>query len=463
MSYFTETRNLIVICLMPVLLVTGCAVGVPPTLTPALTTMALPTYTPQLSATELPTTTSTLTITSTPTITPTPTISPTPTITPTPPATPIAGAGTVLLPCNISGDARWAEYQYDLATSKLDLLSEIPEDNKSWIMSQMQVGGLSRTQSQQYVQLMPDEWNKDCCLRFLGATKDGSVALFHKLGPTTHDPIYIYWLSLKGESRVLYTDPSSGMPQENVYNPKHELIAIRQPLKQRDTILIFDIANGTAFDLTPSSSGDNGPWRVNFSPDGESITYSDNDGTWITSLTGEDRKLLIKNGFDADISPDGKQVVYGSKPNIRYMGSGELYVANIDGTNPQPLLDPKTHTAVRGESPQWVPNIDRQQIVYTGVYGLGFDYNLIDAVTHSKKNLLPYQTRFFSTPGEVYTWSPDGLWFLKSHITSGGEAVKSYLCSIDAKKCVLLDPDGPEGAGGCGTGDAGTGGWRFLP
>jgi hypothetical protein len=397
------------------------------------------------------------------------TITPFPTATLLPTPTPIGGVSHLLIACDYDGPPYTGYFEYNIPTNNFKHLSDFVFDKKEYLRMMFQLRGLSEEQAQNIINQMPKEfvevvgweqWQESSGDILLGFTIDRKIAILEHFGPKIFDPKYIYWLSTDGETKTLYnfTNPAKASDiQEIVYNPKYEMVAITFYDGARNLILLINLKEGTLLDLAPNSTKINMPYRVNFTPDFESITYSDKQGTWICPFTGENCKLLIENGFDADISPDGNQIVYETK----YAGQGDLWISNIDGTNPTPLINSEDNSPIQGESPQWVPNVEKSQIVYTNTViekinekrRWSESYELYDLNKKTNTTIKPSELYALKGFGQVFTWSPDGLWFLGNLISYEGEWMNqfpsSYICSIESQSCTLLDSNGDAPSGRC--------------
>jgi Tol biopolymer transport system component len=126
-------------------------------------------------------------------------------------------------------------------------------------------------------------------------------------------------------------------------------------------LFIVDVETGVTTRLTdlPDISSDAYYMAPTYTPDGEAILFSmpRRDGAnvdlWSVPATGGDPTLVRRNAVFADVSPDGRQIGY---VELRSEGPGDLFVAQVDGSDPRRLADGVNL------SPRWSP--DGTMIVY---------------------------------------------------------------------------------------------------
>ena len=156
-------------------------------------------------------------------------------------------------------------------------------------------------------------------------------------------------------------DPTgvSGATQA-VISPDGRSIAYVQVVDWNDVskgagLFIRDIAGGAARRLTPDAMGVGQP---RFSPDGKTILVSSGfegrgtgTGLALVPVAGGAPTRIHPDGFDADWSPDGSQIVF----KVYRAGTGhnnELHVIDADGSHESTLWIGDGSTA---ETPDWGP------------------------------------------------------------------------------------------------------------
>jgi Tol biopolymer transport system component len=157
-------------------------------------------------------------------------------------------------------------------------------------------------------------------------------------------------------------------------------------------------------------------YRVIWLPDGNRIAVVDNDQKWqyVNVLTGEITSLdeWNFNGDYVSLSHDGTRVAYIVRTDPYQPDSpAEIYIQNIDGSNPYQL----TNTGWIITNPVWSPNDSQIAFLSSNEYGPG--QNAIYAINLDGSNLHePILTNLH--PFSI-AWSPDG----KSLAVIAGEMV----------------------------------------
>lgn len=171
-----------------------------------------------------------------------------------------------------------------------------------------------------------------------------------------------------------------------------------QPVASPETTTLTPVAT-TILTITPTAE----PFP------GKIVFYSDRDGNpeiYSMSLDGsESTRLTNDPGFDDSpaVSPDGTQIVFLTArhdpnpqfPDLKY----EIYLMNIDGSNPRRL----TNTQPAEDHPAWSP--DGNQILFDADYDEDGFYEIYTINTDGT-NLTRLTSNAFND--QFAEWSPDG-------------------------------------------------------
>jgi len=152
------------------------------------------------------------------------------------------------------------------------------------------------------------------------------------------------------------------------------------------------------------------------------IAYGTRAGDiWVMHADGSHRRRLTRSGkgvdFDPDLSPDGKHVVFRSSrgryaPDRYHIGLEAIRVVDV-GTRRERQIQP--HTG--GLFPAWSP--DGTAIAFSGLHPGPEPVDTIQLMRPDGNSLVD-----LGMPGEVATWSPDGMRLaLASHPGDGNWAV----------------------------------------
>jgi TolB protein len=208
---------------------------------------------------------------------------------------------------------------------------------------------------------------------------DGSQVIFSAFDP----PVQVWVVGIEGGDQELLSTDCSGIPAECMdaapaYSPDGKRIAFVRATETSSVLAIRDLASGdvTILDSTRSSSSNVWLDEPSWSPDSQIVYHKvihddaldkvvDTD-IFIVNADGSGlHELALPDGTpwgDADWSPDGSRIVFGSYP-IRAGfagGNAEVYSVRPDGTDLQQL----THLGVGSGAPSWTP--DGAHIFYWG-------------------------------------------------------------------------------------------------
>jgi TolB protein len=200
---------------------------------------------------------------------------------------------------------------------------------------------------------------------------DGSHVIF-----SAYDaPVQVWEASIDGGDPELLSTDCSGVPAECMdadpsYSADGKRIAFVRATETSSAIAIRDLTSGavTILDSTQVSSSDVWLAQPSWSPDGTQIVYHKvvhdpaqdkftDSSIFIVNADGSGlHELALPSDTpwgDADWSPDGTRIVFGSYP-IHEFGSGEAEVYSVrpDGTDLQQL----TSLGVGSGAPSWTPD-----------------------------------------------------------------------------------------------------------
>ncbi|NNE97617.1 MAG: serine/threonine-protein kinase, partial [Pyrinomonadaceae bacterium] len=150
-----------------------------------------------------------------------------------------------------------------------------------------------------------------------------------------------------------------------------------------------------------------------FSPDGEYIYFvkrssdSSSDLYRIPTLGGNPQKIMEGKITDVSISPDGKRISYRRYEGIyTSMARGSAYIADIDGSNQQEILNLEDIESIFLGLGNWSPDGTKLSLIFprdedgSGNTGL-FD---ITDLTRNRKERLEL------VHNELWTWADEPLW-----------------------------------------------------
>jgi Tol biopolymer transport system component len=162
-----------------------------------------------------------------------------------------------------------------------------------------------------------------------------------------------------------------------------------------------DLARGEPFQVT---RGDRPAHRPRWAPEGDRIVFDVPDqGIWSLPASGGAPRRLLREGFNPNLSRDGKRLVYETWDR--------LWIAASDGSAARPLTG--EHFYLAYQSPAMSP--DGRQVVFfvssSGPYG---DLWLVPAAGGEAHQL----THDVAEGGDP-VWTPDGRWILYSSDRSG--------------------------------------------
>ena len=210
---------------------------------------------------------------------------------------------------------------------------------------------------------------------------DGTLVAFAAYDP----PIQIWQVGIDGGDPELLTTDCSGQPSECMesspaYSNDGRRMAFVRSSETSSVLAIRDLASGEVTILEATRQTSSAIWdsEPSWSPDDQQIVYHDvhhddaldknvDASIYIINADGTGlHELAVLPGTpvgDAEWSPDGSQIVFGSCPIEDFNGDcvdTSVYTARPDGTDVQ-LLTP---TGVGYGAPSWTP--DGAHIMYWG-------------------------------------------------------------------------------------------------
>lgn len=223
------------------------------------------------------------------------------------------------------------------------------------------------------------------------------------------EPGRIQIINADGTGQTKLTQGESIIDDDPVYSPDGSKIAFSRRSGFRTEICTMN-ADGTNVVTVISGAGDPETHNAqpSWSPDGTKFVFTSNRShpgkfeIWIASADGSGlvrvttSVQLTSEIFSADTdpawAPDGTKIAFASNREGPGLTDTELYVINVDGSNPVKL----TSNALDDRMPAWSP--DSQRIAFVISNGVG-----IHIINRDGTNLVPVIT-FSAWPA----WSPDG-------------------------------------------------------
>ena len=190
--------------------------------------------------------------------------------------------------------------------------------------------------------------------------------LAYAFGSTDHGATDVYVMNADGgDQHSVMSD--GGVNTQPAWSPDGKRIAFARFGAQRG-IAVIPAGGGTPTQLTRSAGSVYDGYPA-WSPDGKSIAFTrvlittdvahQQQAIYVVSAEGTGLKKLIDSGGTPAWSPDGDRIAYTS---IRDQNgrtcfqacttSGEIYIANADGSNPRRL----TNSPADDRSPTWSPD-----------------------------------------------------------------------------------------------------------
>jgi len=152
--------------------------------------------------------------------------------------------------------------------------------------------------------------------------------------------------------------------------------------------------------------------RPRWTADGQRIIYSvDSDGIWSVASLGGSPRQLVGHGWNPDISPDGRALVFERR--------WEIWTSMADGTDARELPALKHgYLAYYGDAwPTFSPD-GKQIALFLGEKGQHGDYWVVSAVGGEPRRL-----SFDVAEGGAPAWTPDGKSIVVSSARAGSRTL----------------------------------------
>ncbi|HEY6930825.1 MAG TPA: protein kinase, partial [Thermoanaerobaculia bacterium] len=174
------------------------------------------------------------------------------------------------------------------------------------------------------------------------------------------------------------------------------------------------------------TSGDFDDIQPAFSPDGQSIVFVRSRETkrrlepgdvfgiyeggdvWSIDVASGRETELVRNGFNPDFSPDGKQIALDAS----WAGPRRIWLVDAQGHNPQQLTTDQSET-VDHVRPRWSP--DGRRVAFQNIERTKFDVRVVDLAS---KSLTWITNDLYRDIDPV--WSPSGRFIYFSSDRTGG-------------------------------------------
>jgi len=192
------------------------------------------------------------------------------------------------------------------------------------------------------------------------------------------------WPSLSPDGRMIaFVSDAGGMPQ----------------------VWIKEISSGDPVQIT---FGDLPAVRPRWSPQGNHIIFSRRGGgIWSVPILGGEPRQVVRDGLNADVSPDGQRLAFER--------AGRLFIAGIDGLGVSELpLEPRRLVEHFGDSwPTFSPD-GRSIAVFLGEQGRYGDYWIVPSDGSE-----PRRVTADLQEGGAPAWTPDGMALIVASARSG--------------------------------------------
>jgi Tol biopolymer transport system component len=232
-----------------------------------------------------------------------------------------------------------------------------------------------------------------------------------------------------GTPRQITSDP--GWESEPALSPDGSLIAYASNASGNPDIWIIDAKGGSPLRLTDDPAADRSPaWF----PDGSSLAFvSDRGGEtaiWRVPRLGGSAVLLVPNGADPALSPDGARIAF-TRPNANH--DSRIFVAPVENPSRAVALTDDAGGHWDHAKPAWSP--DGRTICYADARNLW----LVDVQAGRARRL----TSGDSSDREP-TWSSDGRFVLFTSYREGTHALWRIAAGGGVPERLTLGA-GPEG------------------
>jgi Tol biopolymer transport system component/DNA-binding winged helix-turn-helix (wHTH) protein len=227
--------------------------------------------------------------------------------------------------------------------------------------------------------------------------------------------VYTSWIG--GEQNVWITDPNGGSPkqltshagfnEQPVVSPDGRYIVFLSNRNNHEHLWRVDIDGRNPIELTHGTSDR----QATFTPDGQAIIYRTLVPPSLRRVSingGQETTFLAKASFDPNVSPDGKTVACGYRPQPA--AKNQIALIDASGGEPKTVHDfPACYGRMR-----WMP--DGNGLAYAArQQGVGNIW--VQPLDGSAPKQL---THWSANPIFSFGWSPDGKWlaYASGSITS---------------------------------------------
>lgn len=231
----------------------------------------------------------------------------------------------------------------------------------------------------------------------------------------------IYIMNVDGSEIVQVTN--NEFPDfDPALSPDGTQIVFSSERNSKNEVYIINVDGGGETQLT----FDNGALAPAWSPSGQWITFSEDDGIYIMRPDGSELRLLIDTqGLEGGTvwSPDSSQIAFFSTQDDEAGGINnfEIYTTDIDGNQ----LERLTFNPAREGPYDWSP--DGKYLLFGSDRGIGRYESrvyVLDIESGEVRLLIKDDSIFSGKQEGTATWSPDGNWIA---LTIGGR-----LCIVNA-------------------------------
>jgi Tol biopolymer transport system component len=197
----------------------------------------------------------------------------------------------------------------------------------------------------------------------------------------------------------------AGSHRSPAFSPDGRMVAFVSDAGGTPQVWIKNLATGNPIQIT---FGDLPAVRPRWSARGDRIIYSRRDGgIWSVAPSGQEPQQILKDGWNADLSPDGRRLVFER--------AGQIFIAHADGVGAQQLPRPPQRLIEHyGDTwPTFSPD-GKSIAVFLGEQGRYGDYWIVPSDGSE-----PRRVTSDLQDGGAPTWTPDGKSLVVSSARSG--------------------------------------------
>ena len=197
----------------------------------------------------------------------------------------------------------------------------------------------------------------------------------------------------------------AGSHRSPAFSPDGRMLAFVSDAGGTPQVWVKNFATGNPIPIT---FGDVPAVRPRWSALGDRIVYSRRDGgIWSVAPSGGEPRQILKDGRHADLSPDGRQLVFER--------AGQIFIADADGVGARQLPRPPQRLIEHyGDSwPTFSPD-GKSIAIFIGEQGRYGDYWIVPSDGSE-----PWRVTSDLRDGGAPTWTPDGKSLVVSSARSG--------------------------------------------